>query len=87
MTMTRALATIVALATLALAGSGCHPGEGERCNPLLFSDECTDGNPNLHCVYPPHCGVAYCCPALQSFTPGTNPNCDACPAGDMGDSD
>ncbi len=66
-----------AIVTLLLAAAGCHPGEGERCNPLLFSDECTAGNAALSCVYPPHCGVAYCCPTKAS---STNPNCQACPS-------
>ena len=46
--------------------AGCHDrGDGERCNPLQYSDDgvqgdCRDG---LACVYAtaPNCGVAYCC--------------------------
>ncbi len=39
--------------------------QGERCNPLQYSDngvqgDCADG---LSCIYPtaPSCGIAYCC--------------------------
>jgi hypothetical protein len=84
--MTRIFA-ILAFTTLGFAAGGCHPDEGERCNPLLFNDECYAANHNLHCVYPPNCGIAFCCPAPENFTPSTSPNCSACPAPDMGESD
>jgi hypothetical protein len=84
--MTRLFA-IVLLTTLAGAGAGCHPGLGERCNPALFSDECTAGDSTLSCVYPPNCGVAYCCPTADKTGSSSNPNCMACPTMDMGTSD
>jgi hypothetical protein len=80
--MTRFLA-LLALATLVATAAGCHPDEGERCNPLLFSDECSAADPRLSCVYPPNCGVAYCCPAPSKFSATSSPNCLACPAPDM----
>jgi hypothetical protein len=85
-TLVKELRMKVAVTLLALALAGCGaPGLGERCNPLLFqvSDQC---QANLLCVYPPHCGVAYCCPSGQT----SDPNCQACPtdAGmDAGESD
>lgn len=63
-------------ALVALLGA-CTPGEGERCNPLQFSNDCNSG---FQCVYPTNCGVAYCCPTNGS---STNPNCQSCP-GDGG---
>jgi hypothetical protein len=42
-----------------IGAAACHPSMGERCNPLLFEDECGSG---LACTYPPNCGVAFCCP-------------------------
>jgi hypothetical protein len=72
------LIKMIGIAAL-LVTAACHPGEGERCNPLFFGDECTAGDPNLSCVYPPGCGVAFFCPKSGS----SNPNCAACPTGDM----
>jgi hypothetical protein len=49
----------------ALLLGGCEAREGERCNPLEYSDDGTRGDcaDGLACVYPtaPSCGVAYCC--------------------------
>lgn len=64
--------------------AACDKGEGERCNPLQYSDDGISGNcsQGLACVYPtaPNCGVAYCC-ALD--TKGNvidkNPNCQPDP--------
>ncbi len=68
---------------LLLFGIDCRPAQGERCNPLLFNtdDQCSEG---LSCIYPNHCGVAYCCPPPDMGTPATDPNCQACPAPDGG---
>ncbi len=68
-----------ALLTALLVVAGCKPVEGERCNPLLFSDECPQG---LSCTYPANCGVAYCCP--QQAASGISGNCQACPSVDGG---
>jgi hypothetical protein len=65
-----------------LLASGCAPGEGDRCNPLLFSDECGGG---LQCTVPQNCAVAYCCPTNSE--PVTVANCQACPVPDAGGSD
>jgi hypothetical protein len=65
---------------LLIALAGCHPGEGERCNPLLFNDECTGG---LKCIYPTNCGVAYCCPPPELMSAASG-NCQACPDLDAG---
>jgi hypothetical protein len=73
--------SFVILVFTALAAVACHPDEGQRCNPLLFNDECPS---NLACTYPPNCGVAYCCPKSG---PSAQPNCQACPAADGGASD
>jgi hypothetical protein len=68
----------------ALAGGACRQNEGERCNPLLYSDVPDGGtgtggcNTGLVCVYPANCGVAYCCPPI--VTPASSPNCQPCPA-------
>jgi len=77
------LFTMIALAAVVLTAGGCRPSEGERCNPLLFSDECSDGDSNLRCTYPTNCGVAYCCPVPDKVTATSSPNCQACPAPDM----
>ena len=72
---------IFAVSAIVLLLGACQPKEGERCNPLLFTDECEAG---FACTYPPNCGVAYCCP-----TTGTSrhPNCQPCPAADGGAGD
>lgn len=62
----------------------CAPGNGERCNPLRYSDngaqgDCADG---FACVYPtaPNCGVAYCCTTDASGKiTDTDPNCQPDP--------
>ncbi len=69
---------ILALLALAFVLAGCHPGEGERCNPMLFTDECNSG---FACTYPTGCGVAFCCPTSGQ---SSNPNCQACSTGDGG---
>jgi hypothetical protein len=72
---------IMAISTLLLVlfgAAGCHPGEGERCNPLQFSNDCDTG---FACVYQDNCSVAYCCPTTRA---STNPNCQVCPAPDAG---
>ena len=74
----------LALAGLLFAWAGCTPGEGERCNPLRFTDECSDGT---QCIYPKNCGVAYCCPPTDKLTPQSSPSCQACPAADGGVTD
>ena len=72
---------IVGLVAAIFALTGCHPNEGERCNPMLFSDECRSG---FVCTYPQGCPVASCCPTTGT---SSNPNCQACPALDGGASD
>lgn len=67
------------IAGLLLGITDCRPIEGERCNPLLFSDECSEGT---QCTYPAHCGVAYCCPLKVTGSSGSS--CQACPAPDGG---
>jgi hypothetical protein len=73
----------IALAASLLVVAGCHPAEGERCNPLLFNDECTN---RLKCQTPPNCAVSYCCPQPDP-TVSRNANCQACPSTDMAGSD
>jgi hypothetical protein len=56
------------------------PEEGERCNPLAFSDNGIQGDcdTGLACIYPtaPNCGVAYCCKLDSSHNiVDKNPNC------------
>lgn len=75
---------MLGLATCLLAGAGCTTGEGERCNPLRFSDECAPGN---SCMYPKNCAVAYCCPPADRVGPQTSSNCKACPPPDGGTPD
>jgi len=75
------LKRILVLALFAVACAACDPTEGDRCNPLLFEDECASG---LACTVPPNCVVAFCCPASG---PSTSAKCQACAAGDGGTSD
>jgi hypothetical protein len=53
------------LTLLIVLVAACSPDEGERCNPLHYSDNGIQGDcdTGLACVYPtaPSCGVAYCC--------------------------
>jgi hypothetical protein len=48
----------------------CSDHEGQRCNPLAYSNSGVRGNcaGQLDCVYPtaPSCGVAYCCAVDES---------------------
>ena len=46
------------IAALLLAAAGCSPGKGERCNPLLFNDECGPDHTGLACTVPANCAVA-----------------------------
>ncbi len=71
----------LALSVVLLAAAACTPVEGDRCNPLRFTDECGSG---LQCAYPKYCGVAYCCPPPDKLTPQSSPNCQACPPPDGG---
>jgi hypothetical protein len=73
----RRLAAAVGLFALTCAAA-CKPSEGDRCNPLLFSDECGSG---LACTYPAGCGVAYCCPPSTTNAPAT---CQPCATDDGG---
>ncbi len=71
--------------TICLLLAGCHASEGERCNPLQFSDSGTQGNceDGLACVYPTasNCGVAYCCKVDSSGNViDRNPSCQPDPA-------
>jgi len=70
---------ILIMFTFATAVLGCSQGEGQRCNPLFFTDECGSG---LTCIYPtaPMCGVAYCC-AVNSdgVVTDKDPNCQPDP--------
>lgn len=75
---------MLGLATCLLAGAGCTTGEGERCNPQRYSDECAPGN---SCMYPKNCAVAYCCPPLERVGPQTSGNCKECPPPDGGTTD
>jgi hypothetical protein len=64
----------------ALLLGGCAAGEGERCNPLAYSDNGSQGNcqDGLACVYPtaPNCGIAYCCRVDSNGNiTDENPNC------------
>ncbi len=67
---------VFGLVALLSGAAACHPDEGERCNPLLFTDEC---NPGEMCTYPTNCGVAYCCPPPARITSKTSGNCRPCP--------
>ena len=69
---------ILGISTVLFLLAGCNPSEGERCNPLLFSNDCNSG---FACTYQSNCGVAYCCPTNRA---SSNPNCQACPAADAG---
>jgi hypothetical protein len=72
---------ILGMFAVVLALAGCHPGEGERCNPMLFTDECEEG---FACTYPQGCAVAFCCPTSGT---SSNANCQTCPTDDGGTSD
>ena len=65
--------------------AACDAEEGERCNPLQYSDNGVQGNcvSGLQCIYPtaPSCGVAYCCKVdAQGNVTDTNPNCQPDPS-------
>ena len=72
---------IVLAASLSLAA--CRPSEGERCNPLAFTDECQPNDKHLACVYPlgAACGIAYCCAVDSNGNiVDKNPSCQPDPA-------
>lgn len=77
----RALIGCLALLGMLLSIANCRTSEGDRCNPLLFSDEC---GPERKCIYPANCAVAYCCPPADQTPADMHPNCQACPAADAG---
>jgi hypothetical protein len=61
------------------------PQQGERCNPLAFSDNNIQGDcdTGLACLYPtaPNCGVAYCCKVDANGTVvDKSPNCQFDPS-------
>jgi hypothetical protein len=70
----------LSIVLFALAGCTFTQNDGDRCNPLQYSDngiqgDCANG---LACVYPtaPNCGVAYCCKLdAQGNVADDNPNC------------
>jgi hypothetical protein len=68
---------IMTVVALALALAACNASEGQRCNPLEYSNSGTAGDcgGGLECVYPtaPNCGVAYCC-AVDATGRITDPN-------------
>ncbi len=70
------------LCVVALSLCACTVQEGDRCNPLLFNDDCTS-TPGLTCQYPMSCGVAFCCPAPDKVNASTHVNCLACSGPDM----
>jgi hypothetical protein len=72
----------LALAALLVSYGGCTTAEGARCNPQLFSDECTSGT---QCTVPKYCAIAYCCPSV--VTAQTTSTCQACEAPDGGTTD
>jgi hypothetical protein len=69
--MTRACMP-VGLASLLLFAAACKPSVGQRCNPLQFDvpEQCSAG---LVCIYPPNCGVAFCCPPAGDMTGAATP--------------
>jgi hypothetical protein len=70
--MTRASFVLALAGLVSLHATGCKPNEGGRCNPLQFSvdDQCGAG---LVCVYPPNCGVAFCCPPSRDMAGASGP--------------
>jgi hypothetical protein len=81
MTISKLLGCVALLTIL----GGCDPGDGQRCNPLQFSDTANQGNCSNGelCLYPtaPNCGVAYCCKVDDKGNiTDTNPNCQPDPA-------
>jgi hypothetical protein len=73
-----------------LLAVACHPDAGERCNPLLFSDECHGDNSNIYCTVPANCAVAYCCAVDTVGDAGIidkAANCQPCAGPDMAVSD
>jgi hypothetical protein len=75
----------ITVAVLALAFVACNASEGQRCNPLEYSNSGTAGNcaAGFSCIYPtaPNCGVAYCCAVDEAGKiTDTNPNCQADPS-------
>jgi hypothetical protein len=68
--MTRLLELVGVLCVLCFIG--CNRERGERCNPLLFEDECGSG---LSCQYPTNCAVAVCCPPSGMTNANVPPGC------------
>jgi hypothetical protein len=80
-------------AALFLLFAACDAKEGERCNPLQYSDNGIQGNceSGLACIYPTTpgcnpsqpgsncCGVAYCCKLDPLYVVSTDPNCQPDP--------
>ena len=75
---------LLSVALWLLTVSGCTTGEGERCNPLRFTDECGAGS---SCTYPINCAIPYCCPPADKVGPQTSANCQACSLPDGGTTD
>ena len=70
---------------LAFVAAACDAEDGERCNPLQYSDTAGQGNctTGLTCIYPtaPNCGVAYCCTVdSKGNITDPNPNCQPDPS-------
>ena len=70
--------------------AACRPDAGERCNPLVFTNDCQPASDaRLSCVYPTTpgcsgstcCGVAYCCAVDgKGNVVDSHPNCRPDPA-------
>jgi hypothetical protein len=77
----------MALAVLALSGSGCAGGgEGDRCNPFFSHNDCNDPLVCTSFTLPgtmTACGESYCCPANGL---SSNANCSTPPPGCVVDS-
>lgn len=68
------LRVLFTLTALALSLPGCTVSQGDRCNPLQATNECTNGDT---CVVPTNCVVAACCPA--TVTAQSPAACHVCP--------
>ena len=82
--MRKAKSNLIVFCAALLLGA-CNRGEGQRCNPLEYSNSGIAGDcgGGLACIYPtaPNCGVAYCCKLDSNGNiDDPNPNCQPDPS-------
>ncbi len=75
--MKRTVLLILAIAGAIALLPACDGGrEGDRCNPNLSHDDCSDG---LSCITPATCVENYCCPSNPTKSTSQYCNGSGCP--------